>query len=161
MKKDIFYTADYQRDESVGWLLSRAKQSIAAACDDRLSSLDLTHSQWLPLLKLSLCGKPSPVATLVRELEIDAGAVTRLVDRLEAKGLVRRERSSEDRRVVLVHLTEEGERVAGSLTAVLADVFNAHLEGFSRDEWQVLLQLLRRFIANGEALRQPSSSKDE
>ena len=160
MKKEIFYKADeYQRDESIGWLLSRAKQSIAAACDEQLVGHDLTHSQWVPLLKLSLCGKPSPVATLVRELEIDAGAVTRLIDRLETKGLVRRERSSEDRRVVLVHLTEEGERLSGALTAVLSDVFNAHLKGFSREEWQLLLQLLRRFIANGEALRQ--SSKDE
>jgi len=160
MKKAIFYRAeDYQRDESVGWLLTRAKQSIVAACDERLSSHDLTHSQWVPLLKLSHCDKPSPVATLVRELEIDAGAVTRLLDRLEAKGLVRRERSSEDRRVVLVHLTEEGERLSGALTAVLSDIFNAHLEGFSREEWQVLLQLLRRFVANGEALRQ--TSKDE
>ena len=160
MKKEIFYQADdYQRDESIGWLLTRAKQSIVAACDERLHSHDLTHSQWVPLLKLSLCGKPSPVATLVRELEIDAGAVTRLLDRLEAKGLVRRERSSEDRRVVLVHLTEEGDRAAAGLTAVLSDIFNAHLEGFSRDEWQVLLKLLRRFIANGEALRQPP--KDE
>jgi DNA-binding MarR family transcriptional regulator len=74
-------------------------------------------------------------------------------------GLVRRERSSEDRRVVLIHLTEEGERITSGLTAVLADIFNAHLHGFSREEWQLLLQLLRRFIANGEALRQ--ASKDE
>ncbi|MBV8502754.1 MAG: MarR family transcriptional regulator [Paucibacter sp.] len=160
MKKELFYQPDaYLRDESVGYLLARAKQTIAAACDQRLSAHDLTHSQWVPLLKLSLCGKPSPVATLVSELEIDAGAVTRLIDRLEAKGLVRRERSSEDRRVVLIHLTEEGERLASGLTAVLADVFNAHLKGFSREEWQLLLQLLRRFVANGEALRESSKDK--
>ena len=158
MKKTFYRPDEYQRDSSVGYLLMRAKQSIGAACDERLSSHDLTHSQWVPLLKLSLCG-PNPVAALVRELEIDAGAVTRLLDRLEAKGLVRRERSSEDRRVVMVHLTAEGQRVTGELTAVLADIFNAHLQGFSQDEWQQLLHLLRRFIANGDALRHSSEQK--
>ncbi len=158
MKKVFYRPEEYQRESSVGHLLARAKQSIVAACDERLSSHDLTHSQWVPLLKLSLCG-PNPVATLVRELEVDAGAVTRLLDRLEAKGLLRRERSLEDRRVVMVHLTEEGRQITTELTAVLSDVFNAHLQGFTHDEWQLLLQLLRRFIANGETQRHSSEQK--
>ena len=160
MKKVFYRPEEYQRENSIGWLLTRAKQSIVAACDERLSSHDLTHSQWVPLLKLSLCG-PNPVAALVRELEIDAGAVTRLLDRLEAKGLVRRERSLEDRRVVMVHLTEEGLQITTELTAVLSDVFNAHLQGFTHDEWQILLQLLHRFIANGEAARHSSEQQKQ
>jgi len=152
MSKPFYKANQYERGESIGYLLNRAKQCIMLAADERLASHDLTHSQWLPLLKLSMCG-PNPVANLVRELDIDAGAVTRLLDRLETKGLVRRERSSEDRRVVLIHLTEAGSAIAEDLRAVVADVFNAHLEGFSREEWQLLLQLLKRFIANGEALR--------
>jgi DNA-binding MarR family transcriptional regulator len=157
MSKPFYKANQYERDESVGYLLGRAKQCIMQAADDRLAGHDLTSSQWMPLLKLSMCG-PNPVANLVRELDIDAGAVTRLLDRLEAKGLVRRERSSEDRRVVLIHLTEAGSAIADDLKTVIADVFNAHLEGFSKEEWQLLLQLLKRFVANGEALREKNKT---
>ncbi|MBV8603048.1 MAG: MarR family transcriptional regulator [Pelomonas sp.] len=149
-----FYHPDkYRRDESLGWLFMRAKSSIGAECDQRLSDHGLTHAQWVPLLTLHLHG-PSPVAELVRALDIDAGAVSRLVDRLEAKGLCRRERSNSDRRVVMVSLTEAGARVTEELTAVLSDVFNAHLQGFTHAEWRMLVDLLRRFIANGDALRE-------
>ncbi|MDN3920601.1 MarR family winged helix-turn-helix transcriptional regulator [Roseateles violae] len=149
-----FYRPDsYQRGESLGWLLKRVQQSIAQQAGLRLAKDGLTHAQWVPLLILRL-GGPSPVASLARELETDTGAMTRLLDRLEAKGLCLRERSSEDRRVVMVSLTEEGMTLTSKLTAVLADVFNAHLQGFSEAEWRLLLSLLQRLIANGDALRQ-------
>jgi DNA-binding MarR family transcriptional regulator len=157
-----FYRPDtYQRSESVGWLLNRVKQSIAAQADQRLAKEGLTHAQWVPLLVLRL-GGPSSVVKLAAELDTDAGATTRLLDRLEAKGLCLRERASADRRVVMVSLTDEGQRITAELTAVLSDVFNAHLAGFSVDEWRTLLSLLHRMLANGDALRQaaPESSED-
>ena len=164
MKRNFYIPGQYTKDESLGWLLNRAKQSIGMQCDLRLLGHDLTHSQWMPLLRLCLNG-PSSVAFLVKELNVDAGAVTRTLDRLEAKQLCRRERSSEDRRVVMVSLTEEGKRVSGELMAVLSDVFNAHLKGFTHEEWRTLVTLLQRFIANGDALRDaaaanPSTSAD-
>lgn len=154
-----FYDADsYQREESLGYLLKILKQSIAFQADLRLNKRGLTHAQWVPLLMLRL-GGPCAIAQIVRELESDAGATTRLIDRLEAKGLVQRERSSEDRRVVTLSLTEEGQAITADLTAVLADVFNAHLKGFSKAEWQTWLSLTRRMIANGEALRQAAQAQ--
>ena len=148
-----FYSpGNYQRSESLGWLLRRLKQSIVSAADGRLSEHGLTHAQWGPMLTLRLCGTSS-VAFLVRELDTDAGAMTRMLDRLEVKGLCQRERSAEDRRVVLVSLTDEGLRITAEVTAVLSDVFNAHLDGFSEDEWRLLLKLLQRMLANGDALQ--------
>ena len=158
-----FYTpGNYQRCESLGWLLRRLKQSIVGAADVHLAEHGLTHAQWGPMLSLRLCGTSS-VAYLVRELDTDAGAMTRLLDRLEAKNLCHRERSAEDRRVVMVSLTEEGLRVTAEVTAVLSDVFNAHLAGFSEDEWRLLIKMLQRMLANGEALQvtHPSPEKGE
>jgi DNA-binding MarR family transcriptional regulator len=159
MVTNFYRPESYQRSESIGWLLKRLQQSIAFQADQRLSKDGLTHAQWVPLLLLRL-GGPRTVASLVRELESDAGATTRLLDRLEAKGLCRRERSSEDRRVVMLSLTDEGMRLTTKLTAVLADVFNAHLQGFSEDEWRLLLSLLQRMIANGDALRQTAEAAE-
>jgi len=85
--------------------------------------------------------------------------MTRALDRLEAKGLVRRERSEQDRRVVNLELTDEGQRLAGVVPAVLAEVLNVHLAGFSHEEWQTLLKLLRKMIANGDALKDTEESE--
>ena len=156
-----FYSpGNYQRCDSLGWLLRRLKQSIVGAADVHLAEHDLTHAQWGPLLSLHMNG-PSSVAYLVRELDTDAGAMTRLLDRLEAKNLCQRERSAEDRRVVMVSLTEEGLKVTAEMTAVLSDVFNAHLDGFSEDEWRLLVKMLQRLLANGEALQAPQASAEK
>ena len=81
----------------------------------------------------------------------DPGAMTRLLDRLEAKGFCRRERSTDDRRVVRVELTPEGEVAAQEVPIVLAQVLNEHLAGFSKTEWAQLKDMLRRMVSNGEA----------
>ena len=64
-----------------------------------------------PLQRL-LLDQTGTVAALARLCQLDAGGMTRLLDRLETKGLVRRERSQEDRRVVNLELTDEGRAAA-------------------------------------------------
>lgn len=148
-----FYSAQtYRRDESLGWLIKRITGSVVCMADRHMGPLGLTHAQWAPLLHLRLQG-PCPVATLSTELNIDPGALTRLLDRLEAKELVRRERSSEDRRVVIVSLTEQGQGATAEVPAVLSDIFNQLLSGFTREEWRSLVSMLQRLAANGDALR--------
>lgn len=148
-----FYSGSYCAQDSVGYLMRRVMQSIAQLADERLLPHGLTHGQWMPLfLLLKNKDAPATVATLARDLNVDPGAATRMLDRLEKKGFIGRCRSTEDRRVVHVTLTEEGRRVAGEVPKVLSQVLNDHLAGFSHDEWQLLLVLLRRMLANAEAL---------
>jgi DNA-binding MarR family transcriptional regulator len=146
-------SGQYRPDQSVGYLMKRVLSSVLAQADERLASLDLTHAQWLPLFKLAV-KECHTVAGLARELDLDPGAMTRSLDRLEAKGLVRRERSTEDRRVVNLVLTDEGRLVARQVPPVMAEVLNNHLKGFSEDEWKQLIALLTRMVANGDAMRQ-------
>ncbi len=148
----FYQPGTYRADTSVGYLMRQVMSSILAEADAQLAVLDLTHAQWMPLFKLAKreCGT---AADLARDLEMDPGAMTRSMDRLEAKGLVRRERSCTDRRVVQLMLTEEGKRVADQVPPVLANVLNGHLQGFSQAEWQQLLQFLQRMLDNGEARR--------
>ena len=148
-----FYTADSLRQEtSVGFLIKRVMQSVLLQIDRRLAAHDLTHAQWLPLYRLSR-GECDTMAALARDQALDPGAMTRALDRLEAKGLIRRERSSQDRRVVKLELTEAGQAVSLLVPAVLAEVLNAHLAGFAESEWRVLVDLLQRMVANGDAMR--------
>lgn len=146
-------------EDSVGYLMRKVMSSIRTQADAQLSTHDMTYAQWLPLFKLSLCQGAATVAGLARDLETDPAAMTRALDRLEAKGLVARERSTTDRRVVQLALTPEGQAVAAQVPPVLADVLNGHLSDFTHEEWQQLLHLLRRMLANGEARRQQQAQQ--
>jgi DNA-binding MarR family transcriptional regulator len=149
---DFYRPNEYAADDSVGFLLRRLLTSIKGDIDRRLEPCGLTNAQWEPLFKLKK-SHASTVAELAREMQTDPGATTRMLDRLEAKGLCKRVRSTEDRRVVNLELTPEGEAAAEQIPAALAEVMNAHLAGFSKTEWQALLGYLRRMLANGEAMR--------
>jgi DNA-binding MarR family transcriptional regulator len=156
-----FYKAEsYRVEESVGAVMKGVMASIANQVDRRLVDHDLTHAQWVPLFKLAH-GECGTVAELARTLQSDPGAMTRALDRLEAKGLVARVRSCEDRRVVNLELTEAGREVAAVVPAVLAEVLNLHLAGFTEPEWRSLLDMLKRMRANGDALRAGPSDQNQ
>ena len=152
----FYRPGSYRPDQSAGYLMRKVLGSVIAQADAQLSIHGLTFVQWLPLYKLVM-KEGDTVAGLARDLEIDPGAMTRSLDRLQAKGLVRRVRSTEDRRVVRLLLTSEGRKVARKVPTVLAQVLNGHLRGFSHDEWQLLLQFLKRMLANGEAMRRAAA----
>ena len=150
----FYQPGQHSPQQSVGYLMRKVLGSILSQADTRLAMHDVTYVQYLPLYKLLHCDHAdATVATLARELEVDAGAMTRALDRLQAKGLVERARSTADRRVVHLTLTPAGRTVVEQVPGVLADVLNGHLRGFSKPEWQQLLQLLQRMLANGDALR--------
>lgn len=107
----------------------------------------LTSVQWAPLMIISRGGNPT-AASLARDLNTDTGAMTRMLDRLEAKGLLLRTRSATDRRVVELTLTEQGRELTTLIPHHLAAVYNAGLAGFTHEEFVTLKQLLRRIIAN-------------
>ena len=151
-----FYTAaNLSTQSSVGYLMKQAVSSIRKQADTGLAEHDLTYALWQPLYKVYREPGHS-AATLARELDMDPPTVTRSLDRLEAKGLLLRERSSADRRIINLTLTPEGRQAASRVPQVLAEVLNGHLSGFTAEEWQTLVQLLQRMVANGEAIRATS-----
>ncbi len=144
----VFYTAaNYSPGESVGYLMRRIIGVLSQCIEREFEPNGLTNAQWLPLLKLHM-GDASTVAELARGCDLDAGSMTRLLDRLEAKQLVKRTRSVDDRRVVNLELTDAGRGAAKEIPQVLCDVQNAHLAGFSNDEFKTLQDFLRRILDN-------------
>lgn len=158
-----FYCAtDYDAGQSTGALMRQILNSVSQQVTRELEPQGLTNAQWVPMLKIYL-GKASTVAELARVCQLDAGSMTRLLDRLEAKGFCRRIRSSEDRRVVNIELTPEGREAAKEIPAVLSRVQNAHLAGFTVDEWQNLKGYLRRILETAQTLQtlQAANEKDD
>jgi DNA-binding MarR family transcriptional regulator len=146
---------NYELADSVAHQLINVMLQMRREVDRRMVQHDLTDAQWKPLWMLKI-GRASNAIELAREMDIDAGAVTRMLDRLEGKGLLERVRSEADRRVVHVRLTPAGEAVAKKVPYVLASVNNDFLRGFSEAEFKQLRRLLARMADNGAAL-QPDS----
>jgi DNA-binding MarR family transcriptional regulator len=133
---------------SVGHLMSRARTSLLAGLDAELERFGLSGMQFAVLKHLAE-GAAETAADLCRYLHYDTGAMTRILDRLEQKGLVRRERCREDRRVVFLRLTAGGRAQLPRLLAAGTRVIDAHLAGFSQAEIDALKNYLGRMIDNG------------
>jgi len=134
--------------DSIGYLIKIAAANILRNMDNELQPYGLTAPQWAPLLVLSK-RKADTVAGCARAIDVDTGAMTRMLDRLEAKGLVSRNRSHKDRRIVHVELTKAGSEIVKLIPPSICRVLNQHLAGFSKAEFEVFKDLLRRFVVNG------------
>lgn len=148
----LYDGACYDVSQSVGHQLVQLMALMRREVEARMAEYGLTDAQWKPLWMLQ-DGRATTAFELAREMGVDAGAITRLVDRLETKGLLERERSESDRRVVHLRLTAEGAKAAERVPHVLASVNNDFLRGFSEAEWKQLRKLVARMAANGQALQ--------
>jgi len=144
---------------NVGQLMGRARASLLTSLDAELERFGLNGTQFGVLKHLGE-GLARTAADLCRMNRYDTGAMTRILDRLEEKGLVRRERCREDRRVVFLRLAPAGRALLPRLLAVAARVVDAHLAGFSAHEIESLRGYLHRMIDNGQAQgdNQPSAA---
>lgn len=156
-----FYCAsNYNPEDSAGYMMRRIINAVSMEVERQFEPSGLTNAQWKPLFKLYM-GEAHAVAGLARECHLDAAAMTRLLDRLEAKGLCQRLRSQEDRRVVNLELTEAGREAAKEIPVVLSRVQNAYLAGFTQEEFEALKGFLRRILANAEAWTTSPALPDE
>lgn len=150
---------DLAEDRNVGLQVSHLQAMMRKVIDCKVCPLGLTARQWRPLLLVCLSGVDTP-AELARALNIDTSAVTRTLDRLEAKEFLRRTRVAADRRVVKVVPTDAGRAVSAQILPLIAETLNLHLEGFSDAEFHMLISLLKRMIINGERhLQQQQATK--
>ena len=156
-----FYSPDtLQPEHAVGRLMRQILSATASEVSRELEPLGLTEAQWMPLFKLSEAGCATS-SELARECRTDAGATTRMIDRLEEKGFLQRTRSQADRRVVKVALTPEGQAAARHIPAVLCQVQNELLRGFSAEEFETLRHYLRRMLDNAAAMQARGAQRQE
>ncbi|OZI41473.1 MarR family transcriptional regulator [Bordetella genomosp. 5] len=153
----VHYRADSvcMSDDNIGFLIKLVYNSMNRMLDQEMAPLDLTAMQWRPLAMI-FRGRADTPAELARLIGVDTGAMTRTLDRLEAKGLLRRVRSQEDRRVIKLELTDDGQEKAREIPQYIAKVLNLHLRGFSADETAQARHLLMRMLANGSAAGLPA-----
>jgi MarR family 2-MHQ and catechol resistance regulon transcriptional repressor len=92
---------------------------------------------------------PHMMRELAEHLTVAVNSMTSIVDSLEGKGLVHRQRSEEDRRVVRVELTDPGREIYKSLVEVNLRLFRSMLGALTEDEQEIFMVLFRKIARAG------------
>jgi DNA-binding MarR family transcriptional regulator len=134
-------------DISFVFWVSRIRKALRGEFEARTETMDITAAQFQVLFRLWQ-GDGILTSTLTRDICSDGGTITGLLDRLEAKGLIRRERSAEDRRAVRVLLTPAGRELEQPLMEILSAINEQALEGIRPEERAQLVDTLSRVGEN-------------
>jgi len=130
-----------------GFLLNDVARLLRTAYDRRIRKLGLTRAQWWVLTHL-FRGDGLSQSELAVTLEIEPPTLGRLLDRLQAKGWVRREHDARDRRVWRVHLTAEVEPALRTMRAIAAELRRDALAGVRAAEREHFVDTLLAIKAN-------------
>jgi len=149
--KPTFYSADsYVIGDSIGFLIGQAQLRLHDALNAELAPTGISWPQWKVLMHVYY-KRAETAADLSRCTANDTGSMTRMVDRLEEKGFLRRVRSEADRRQVKLELTDAGRALMPTMVQAVVDVLNNQLEGFDQAELDLFKSFLRRMVSNADA----------
>lgn len=131
--------SDYQ----FGMMVGRLRRALAREFELQAGSLEITVPQFLVLYRLWE-SDGMPTSALAAECRSDGATLTGILDRLEARGYLRRERCAEDRRAVRIFLTPAGRELREPLMQVVSAINARALEPLSEPERGDLIRLLER-----------------
>ncbi|MEV8267253.1 MarR family transcriptional regulator [Microbacterium sp. NPDC076911] len=144
-------------DDMLCFSLYAASRAVTQAYRAVLADFDLTYPQFLVVISLDHAGELS-VGELGAAMQLDSGTLSPLVQRLESRGFLTRERRVGNERVVVVALTEAGRALRRDVSLAVECLPEAY--GIKRDEIVGLLDQLHRITVNmGElttSLRSPA-----
>lgn len=135
-----------------GALLSQTARQWRRAVDRGLQPFGLTEATWLPLIHLHRTPEPMRQKQIAAVLNLDGSAVVRLLDTLQAAGLIDR-REDSDRRAKAISLTPAGENIVARTEAAARQVREGALAGITDEELRVAARVLAHISAtlSGEA----------
>jgi DNA-binding MarR family transcriptional regulator len=139
----------FRLDRSTGFLVNRLAWSMKTALERELLAHDVTAHQWATLAVLTERGETGLVE-LAGTLGVDAGATSRLLSRLEQKGLVEKKRSAADARAVRMAITARGTALFPQLVACAERVLDRYRAPLTKSERAELDRLLAKMLAGAE-----------
>src|SRR3984957_17925934 len=157
MPEQYYHLKDYDSRRSIRYLLRRSGKLITGRIEALFVKEDVSFVQWVIMMNLR-DGLRMTAAELCQHLCHDSGALTRVIDQMEERGLIRRKRSTEDRRMVKLELTKEGRKVTESFLPRVIGLYNGLLADFTAKEADLLIELLTRLISN---LSEPAAKAED
>ena len=160
MGKTVHYRVKEFRGEiCIGYLISRIYAMNRAQLEAEFEGEDINFTQW----RVLMCLRDDIANTCIdisRELSHDKGSMTRILDQLEERGFVKRQRDKDDRRLVFLMLTASGRATVNRLVPIVVNYYNNLLQDFSPQDVQLLTQLLTRLRAALKAGETASATRE-
>ncbi|QEM70091.1 MarR family transcriptional regulator [Geobacter sp. FeAm09] len=140
---------DQPLDETLGFIITRTSMRYKNELGRRLKPCDVTPEQWVALYRL---GEQDGLTQkeLADRIFKDQPNTTRILDKLEQKGLISRSDSPADRRALHIHLTDAGRRLLERLMAISRQVREDACRGISERELASLKGTLNKVWSNLE-----------
>lgn len=134
-------------EESLGFIINRTHQKLSNYLTRKFKPYDITPEQWGLLNRL--WAKEGISQKELSEISTkDQTTVTRILDKLERKGLIERQTSPDDRRSFLIFLTASGRRLEDKLVPLAYETLDEALQGLSAEEIKQLKVLLNKIFIN-------------
>ena len=139
--------------------LMRATGTVRARLDRLLAEHELTENQ-LGILEVLLTVGPQCQRALAEQIAATGASVTLLVDQLESRGLVRRERNENDRRFISVNLTPDGKKFVERVFPGRAQAVTETLGGLTATEQAELARLCAKLGEHAKSLSHEGDEED-
>lgn len=132
---------------NLGYRIKLLSQLFGRKFTEKLEPFGLTPFHWLVLCCLWQ-EDGLPTSSIGDKLKQVGGTLTGVLDRMEERGLVRRERDIHDRRIWRIWLTDPGKELETVLPPIAVELREEALYGVSLEEREIFSQILNRAIAN-------------
>src|SRR4030088_3388531 len=143
-----------------GLLITRLGRLWRREVDQAVAAHGLSQATAIPLVVLSRRGKCVRQCVLADEMGIEGPSLVRLIDLLQAEGLVERREDPTDRRAKMLHLTTLGETRADEIHGVLCSVRACYLEGIADEDLAVAYEVLRKIELQTSHLLEDSAASE-
>jgi len=140
-------------NNSLAPLLSQVRLAMLSGVDqeflrdEAVASLEVTAAQFIIIANV-LKGHANSACELCKYMDYDRGAMSRMIDRLETKGLLRRVPLAHTRRTMALEVTEAGKAAFPKMQACLNRVVNRLLKGVTKTQVRDVQKTLKRMLAN-------------
>jgi DNA-binding MarR family transcriptional regulator len=150
---EVYEPKTTELSNSLPPLLNQVRMAILSGTDqeflrdEEVASLEVTAVQFI-IIKNLLKGHANSACELCKYMDYDRGAMSRMIDRLESKGLIKRVALAHTRRTMALEVTEAGRAAFPKMQACLTRVVNRLLKGVTKTQVREVENVLKRMLAN-------------
>ena len=151
---EIYVPKTMDANNNLAPLLSQVRMAMLSGVDqeflrdEEVAALEVTAAQFVIIANV-LKGHANSACELCKYMDYDRGAMSRMIDRLETKGLIRRVPLAHTRRTMALEITDAGKAAFPKMQACLTRVVNRLLKGVTKAQVREVERTLKRMLANG------------
>lgn len=149
-------STDWPAHDRLGYWVGTLASAMRKGLEEELAPMGVTPAQWV-ILEAAFAGNADTLTALARIIPVDAAAISRQLDKLQQRGLVRRRRLRSDRRTVRIELTDAGRELVPKLAPRVAANNHRFLAGITGQERLNFIEIVQKMLTCGD--EKPISGK--